>query len=187
MIITKQKIRQVVENNFSNLSLYILKQKNDRICKKLLSLISNIKLTSEFIIGGFAPIDGKNEVDWFSSFKSFYGRIAFPSEKDNSQMGFFLCDPDRLEKRKEFGTCLLVPPKFSSLITPDILLIPGLAFSPKGFRLGRGGGYYDRYLLDYKGKKIGICFHEQFIDDVPIEEHDQLMDFIVTDEAIIEI
>ena len=66
----------------------------------------------------------------------------------------------------------------------DLALIPGLAFDPQGGRLGRGKGFYDRLLgdPDFRGVKIGICWHWQVVDSVPYEAHDIRMDLIVSGE-----
>ena len=53
--------------------------------------------------------------------------------------------------------------------------------SRDGERLGRGGGYYDRYLNDYTGLKIGICFSEQLASGLPIEEHDHRMNMVISE------
>ena len=70
-------------------------------------------------------------------------------------------------------------------LAPDIIIVPGLAFDLKGQRLGRGQGYYDRYLsgLDHQGGRpilLGLCLDEQLIEVVPSEKHDVVMDFICT-------
>ena len=62
----------------------------------------------------------------------------------------------------------------------DLILVPGVAFDTQGHRLGRGKGFYDRWLSDFNGKKIGIAFDEQLVDAVPVEEQDIRMDFILT-------
>ncbi|PPA71776.1 5-formyltetrahydrofolate cyclo-ligase [Jeotgalibacillus proteolyticus] len=54
----------------------------------------------------------------------------------------------------------------------DLLFVPGLAFDSKGFRLGYGGGYFDRFLSYYNGNTISLCFTEQVLDAVPVEAHD---------------
>lgn len=54
----------------------------------------------------------------------------------------------------------------------DMLIVPGLAFTEEGYRLGFGGGYYDRYLKDYNGKTISLAFQVQILSVLPIEEHD---------------
>ena len=68
----------------------------------------------------------------------------------------------------------------------DLILIPGLAFTPDGQRLGRGGGFYDRYLarLPARATKLGVCFQCQVVESLPSEAHDQRMDAIVTENGI---
>jgi 5-formyltetrahydrofolate cyclo-ligase len=67
----------------------------------------------------------------------------------------------------------------------DFILVPGLAFDPTGARLGRGGGFYDRFLAGFRGVKVGVCFAELVVDGIPEEPHDIRMDFIATEEGII--
>ena len=63
----------------------------------------------------------------------------------------------------------------------DVAVIPGMAFDKEGHRLGRGKGSYDRFLrLLSNTYKIGICFSWQLVDEVPTDEHDILMDQIMT-------
>lgn len=63
----------------------------------------------------------------------------------------------------------------------DLIVVPGVAFDPQGNRLGRGKGYYDRFLCQHRSvKKIGICFDFQLIDNVPVEENDIPMDEIIS-------
>ncbi|MEM1294771.1 MAG: 5-formyltetrahydrofolate cyclo-ligase [Verrucomicrobiota bacterium] len=68
----------------------------------------------------------------------------------------------------------------------DAVLVPGVAFDRQTRRrLGRGGGFYDRFLASAKGTRIGICFPHQLVDDVPVEEHDCGVDLVIsgTDHA----
>jgi 5-formyltetrahydrofolate cyclo-ligase len=72
--------------------------------------------------------------------------------------------------------------------TAAFILVPGLAFSRDGGRLGRGKGYYDRYLERLEGVDticIGVCFNAQALDSVPIEEHDKKMAYILTEEELL--
>lgn len=63
----------------------------------------------------------------------------------------------------------------------DIILVPGVVFDRFGYRIGYGGGYYDRYVLNYKkGKLMSLLFDEQIVNRVPSEEHDCPVDIIVT-------
>jgi len=64
----------------------------------------------------------------------------------------------------------------------DLLIVPGLAFSKDGYRLGFGGGYYDRFLESYQGNTLSIAFQQQIVSDVPKENHDLPVMKIITDE-----
>lgn len=65
--------------------------------------------------------------------------------------------------------------------SPDLAIVPGLAFTRGGQRLGQGGGYYDRFLADHPATyKIGICFDEQVVDELPAAEHDVGMHEVIT-------
>jgi len=70
----------------------------------------------------------------------------------------------------------------------DLALIPGLGFDSSGRRLGRGAGFYDRWIenrLKYSEPLtlVGVCFDEQLIEQVPTDPHDQTMDRVVTPTA----
>lgn len=54
----------------------------------------------------------------------------------------------------------------------DLQIVPGVVFSDEGYRIGFGGGYYDRYLPDYKGYTLSLAFEFQTGHPVPIEQHD---------------
>ncbi len=66
---------------------------------------------------------------------------------------------------------------------PDFVLVPGLAFSRNGYRLGRGGGFYDRLLAGRArdAVKVGVGFELQLTDDIPRAEHDVILDRVITD------
>ena len=77
-------------------------------------------------------------------------------------------------------------------IIPDILLVPLLAYDLRGYRLGWGGGFYDRTLGAYQTEgrpviAIGIGYDNQKIDQVPFDAFDMVMDWVVTEKKIIEI
>lgn len=65
----------------------------------------------------------------------------------------------------------------------DAVIAPGLAFDPEGYRLGYGGGHYDRYLsrLRRDSCRVGIAFHVQVVPKVPRGSRDQPLDFVVTE------
>lgn len=67
----------------------------------------------------------------------------------------------------------------------DLVLLPGLAFSEDGLRLGYGKGVYDRLLANTDASKIGVCFDLQVIDNFNAENHDLRVDFIITEKRVI--
>ena len=66
----------------------------------------------------------------------------------------------------------------------DLILVPGLAFDLRGGRLGRGKGFYDRFLAEARGLRAGVCFDDQIVGNVPLDPHDLRMDFVVTPSSI---
>ncbi len=68
----------------------------------------------------------------------------------------------------------------------DLVIVPGVAFDKNKSRLGRGKGYYDKYFLNKKIVKIGVCFDFQLLDDIPIDSFDIKMDKIVTNSYLID-
>lgn len=62
----------------------------------------------------------------------------------------------------------------------DLILVPGVGFTPSGGRLGRGQGHYDRMLAGTPGCKCGVAFEQQIIAELPLEPHDVRLDFVLT-------
>ncbi len=69
----------------------------------------------------------------------------------------------------------------------DVIVTPGLAFDRQGYRVGYGGGHYDRFLrkVGESTPRVGICFAEQVVGDVPHGDHDVSVELVVTDAEVI--
>ena len=102
--------------------------------------------------------------------------LLIPKTYPHGKMDFVLYEPEKLE-RNSFG--LLEPQGDFTILEPsqiDLIHVPGLAFNPSGYRIGYGGGYYDRYLSNYSGNSISTLYpcqiqnfqHEHY--DIPVEE-----------------
>ena len=63
----------------------------------------------------------------------------------------------------------------------DLIVVPGLVFDMYGGRLGYGGGYYDRFLKDFKGLKVGVCYGECLCYSIPNEENDVPINVLITE------
>ena len=72
------------------------------------------------------------------------------------------------------------------VIRINLVVVPGLGFDKHGNRLGRGGGYYDRFFDHnrFHGTKCGLGFEEQLVDEIPMLEHDIVLDMLVTDKTV---
>ena len=75
--------------------------------------------------------------------------------------------------------------EFTDYSSIDMAIIPGVAFDAKGNRLGRGKGYYDRFLRKVKTFKLGICFDFQLYNDIPTDLFDIPMDDVCTENGYI--
>ena len=101
--------------------------------------------------------------------------------EEDHRMVFQLYDPNRLIQHP-FG--MAEPAPDLPILQPEeieLTLAPGLAFDRHGFRLGYGGGYFDRFLQNFKGVSIGITYHALLLDTIPHDVHDISMHWIVTE------
>jgi len=71
----------------------------------------------------------------------------------------------------------------------DLVILPGSVFDLQGGRLGYGGGYYDRFLVNDAPQaiRIGVAFESQLVDEVPMLAHDQRLDYLVTEKRAVKI
>ena len=66
----------------------------------------------------------------------------------------------------------------------DLAIVPGVAFTKGGDRLGYGGGYYDKFLKEHNCQKMGICFESQIVEEIPTEKNDIRMDTVITEAQV---
>ena len=67
----------------------------------------------------------------------------------------------------------------------DVIIVPGIAFDKKGYRVGFGKGCYDRFLSDVNALKIGFCYSFQIADKILFDEHDICMDYLISEDGLI--
>lgn len=83
-----------------------------------------------------------------------------------------------------------IPLETAPELQPDVLLVPMLAFDRRGYRLGYGGGFYDRTLAELRKLKpvtaIGVAYAEQEWAEVPVSDYDEPLDWILTERGVIE-
>jgi 5-formyltetrahydrofolate cyclo-ligase len=184
LIQTKQELRKTQKKVIASMGQQKLLDKSKNLSLNLLDLLEKFQtIQLNKLIGVYAPMS--DEVDWSLEFKNTYDDcLAFPATDDDGEMIFKKSSLSDLEITKQFGVEIKTPKENAKTVMPDILVIPGLGFSKKGERLGRGKGYYDKFLNNFKGIKIGCCFNELLIEEIPTEAHDELVDYVVTDTQI---
>lgn len=131
----------------------------------------------------FAPLP--DEVDISGVASGAHCRIVVPrvepAVKGQALMEFHDFDPAAMA-RGAFG---IDEPQRGAPCRPgeiDLMVVPGMAFTRDGLRLGRGKGYYDRYMAreGFRARCIGVCFSHQLLDSLPAEPHDRRVDAVVT-------
>lgn len=112
--------------------------------------------------------------------------VAFPvCRNDNSSLLFRKIN--RIDSLLPSSFGLLEPSEDNEQIHPDksaICIVPALAFSRNGHRLGYGRGFYDRFLTDFEGVTIGICYSSLVVDALPSNRHDVPVDILITESEV---
>ncbi|MDD9150771.1 5-formyltetrahydrofolate cyclo-ligase [Sporolactobacillus sp. CQH2019] len=69
----------------------------------------------------------------------------------------------------------------------DLVIVPGVVFDRRGYRIGYGGGYYDRFLQNFSGETVSLLLEIQLFDRLPEEGHDQRVDMLITENECIRV
>jgi len=88
----------------------------------------------------------------------------------------------------EKGSFDIMEPKDDCQVDNDlqIVIVPTVGISPKGVRLGYGHGFYDRFLAEHKVTTISLTLEKQIVKNIPKSEHDIIIDWIITEDRILE-
>lgn len=153
-------------------------RRSDELRHQLAPLLSAAPCT----IGIYAPL--AHEVDLMPLLSEYpQHRYGFPRCEKEHRMNFHhVTEPSG--QLIPAAMNIPAPKKDLPIIEPsdfDIIIVPGVAFTATGERLGYGGGYYDRYLpLCRKATLLAVAFPEQIVESLPTEEHDLIIPTIIT-------
>jgi 5,10-methenyltetrahydrofolate synthetase len=171
--VDKKITRKLILNELSLLSKKKFCSINLLLTKQIIKFLN----TNPDLLGqtgaGYLPLSREIAPDFRLIAQRFSLELSYPV-RENQSMNFGLPEEDRSEK-----VWLSSPYK---LVKPSWIFVPGVAFTFKGERLGRGKGYFDRYLSKNKTIKIGISWSSQIKKKLPVEPHDCSMDFIITEK-----
>lgn len=179
----KKQLRKAMLQKRKELSDSETAAKNSAITEKLLSLE---KIQSADLILPF--VSAKGEVgtrELIARCLDAGKTVAVPRCINGSNMEFCVIHTfDDLEKGM-YG--IDEPKEYCEVIKAEdaensVLIVPALCFNAKGYRLGYGKGYYDRFISRYKGYTVGVCYSEFITDDIPVDEYDRCVDIVITEK-----
>ena len=175
---TLRKKFKIIRESISN-----REEKSIKASKNVLSLPDIIRAKS---IAVFSSFSTEINTEYLINSLIATHNIALPVVINRS-MYFIKISPQENMHLSKYG---ILEPQYNSkniMHDIDIAIVPGLAFSKYGARLGYGGGYYDRYFANKPTMLCGLCFDEQIIDSLVHDNLDKKMNIIVSDKRIIKI
>lgn len=173
-----ENTKLVINSLYSNLS----NKHRKKPIEKETDNYSMAKVTNS--VGLYLPLKG--EPDLTSLLDNNW---AFCLPKINGDKIEFVPYQKGIELEK--GTKGIKHPLSDSTLIPSIIVIPGLAYCQKGYRLGFGSGCYDKYfsrhIINTLTIKIGVCFDKYLLESLPIEKHDTKFDYVITENTILKL
>lgn len=117
-------------------------------------------------------------------------KVALPVCRDsNGNMDFYYINS--LNELKTGSFSVREPDttvcKICADFTNCLCVVPGIAFDKRGYRLGYGKGYYDRFLKNFTFNSVGLCYNELMVENLPNDEFDVPVDYIVTQDKVVSV
>jgi 5-formyltetrahydrofolate cyclo-ligase len=178
----KQALRATMRERRNTISPLLYAEKSTAIREKLENN-EEFKNSNRILI----YVSKKEEVDTHEILEKLFdsGKEIFAPKVDGEELR--LCKILSMEDLAMGSFGVLEPKSCTEMSGPnnlDCILVPGLAFTKNGDRIGYGKGYYDVLLNKTNAHKIGLAFEEQIVDEVPLEDHDARMNVVITDQSI---
>lgn len=146
-------------------------------------------LTYATSFAGYYPIRGEVDVlPVFNHMRRFHKAMGLPRIGEGGALSFRRWQPG--EALEDGLHAIKAPPAEAPAFVPEVVLVPLLAFDDRGFRLGYGGGYYDRAMAVLRASEaapplfIGVAYAMQEAAALPVEPHDARLDGILTEEGV---
>lgn len=188
LLALKKNLRLQVQQRLQALEQSALACSATQVALHLAPLLESASVRS---LAAYWPLPLEVDVrPLLADFRAATGQVYLPAVTGPQTMVFRLLEADTPAARDSQG--LACPPPASQTIARqqlDMVLLPLRGFDEQGHRLGAGGGYYDRYL---EGKAagtppylVGLAFHEQQLDSVPVQAHDVQLDALVLPSGVL--
>lgn len=181
----KSKMRQEIKEQRKNLTCDERERCDSKICERLRQLWLYRESKTVFTYVSLA--DETDTKKFIERALEDGKRVVVPRcIKGTRNMEF--CVINSLNDLEE-GAFGVLEPKVECEVYKDysdgFCIVPALAFDRKGYRLGYGKGYYDRFLADFCGKTVGICYNRFVVPEIPRGKYDKSVDLIITEKKVI--
>jgi 5-formyltetrahydrofolate cyclo-ligase len=196
----KKKLRDCIKDKLLHLSPEFKEQASRIICNHLMNFFSRLDAFPTAVVGFFHLEDEPDLRPFFQALAETFPsvKLGFP-RVEGETLTFYV--PSSIPGKPDESEWVEGPfgireprshlPRFGAEIpwgNRPLVLVPGRVFDYRGGRIGRGKGYYDRFLHELRAKEknplsLGVCFSLQIVDTVPLEPGDELMDCIITEQG----
>lgn len=171
----KQILRKYYKTIRSNI---IDRPKKDQAIFK--QVINNCLIQdSSLILIYFSTKDEVDTKELIKFFLSSHKSVALPKVVDQAIIFYYITSINDV-KTGRFGIKEPISDNKVSDYSNSVCIVPGICFDKNNYRIGYGGGYYDRFLKHYKGYKIGITYSECVVNEIAVESHDIQLDMVIS-------
>lgn len=152
----------------------------DAASQRIVSAVKeHVAVLDARVVALFSPLPDEPRIAGLTKELSATAAVVLP-RVEGDVMRFYSYSANSLHA----GSFGIEEPQDTPLVEPreiDLMIVPGVAFTADGARMGRGKGFYDKYMSQesFRAKKIGICYAVQIVEELPQEEHDIKMDVVV--------
>ncbi|AFY73399.1 5,10-methenyltetrahydrofolate synthetase [Synechococcus sp. PCC 7502] len=181
----KIELRRELLSKRRSLSKLAWQQQSQKICNHLAA--SELVQNAEVILGF---ISFRQEPDLSHLWQQFPRKVwGFPKcLNQNKNLDWYQIRPDRFPESTEVGKFDILEPKPDlpriNLDHVDLILVPAIAIDRKGYRLGYGGGFYDRFLVIQTSFTIGVVFADFYLETLPNQAWDLPIQAVCTEKGI---
>ena len=191
----KKSLRVEMKRILTHLDPRWIGPASNEISTRLLTLIEQLPIEVEHVLTWASFFQGEVELSRFIEQSLARYKVYLPRVLDDASMTFVSVGQNWYEQISPGPSGVKEPNENGGELyrtewaRNTVVIVPGLAFSERGDRLGRGKGCYDRFFARpgmSDAVKIGACFSIQLTDDIPIESFDALMDWICTEEGFLQ-
>ncbi len=190
--VSKSDLRRVVRGRLLCSSVEERRLWSDSICANLEAFILE-HIDCQGVVGVFSPMAVEPDISAWSLELMGKRSVCFPRMAEDSGSGvmrfFKVGGMGDLLLEPRFGGRWMEPSLTCEEVSPEqlsVILVPFVALDSSGSRLGHGGGFYDRYLVQLRPEvmRVAVGFEIQLVPEVPAEWHDVKMDALVTEAGV---